>query len=127
MFCGSLPVLRSTDTRSRSPGWSTVAVTWSGPVAWGTRCTERSGPSAVTPTRIVPFASAVAVAGILATHPVRRFEAFKRPPAFSAGSSGAFTTAHLASGNSSGRWQFWTAAVDEWRSAPQPVTCCAWC
>jgi tetratricopeptide (TPR) repeat protein len=29
-----------------------------------------------------------------------------------------FTRAHLFSGNGSGRWQFWTAAGDEWRSAP---------
>jgi hypothetical protein len=29
-----------------------------------------------------------------------------------------FIRAHLLSGNGSGRWQFWTAAADEWRSAP---------
>jgi hypothetical protein len=60
----------------------------------------------------------VAVGGLLASHPSRRFETFKQPPAKAHYSSADFTKAHLLSGNGSGRWQFWGAAVDEWRSEP---------
>jgi O-antigen ligase len=60
----------------------------------------------------------VVVAGIAAAHPVRQFEAFKRPLAAAQVSQSNFATAHLLSGNGSGRWQFWTAAVDQFESAP---------
>lgn len=60
----------------------------------------------------------VVVAGIAAAHPVRQFEAFKRPLAAAQVSQSNFATAHLLSGNGSGRWQFWTAALDEFKSAP---------
>ena len=63
-------------------------------------------------------ATAIVLGGVAAAHPLGRFDAFKRPPAHAAAAPGDFTRAHLLSGNSSGRWQFWTAAVDEWRSAP---------
>lgn len=61
------------------------------------------------------LAIAVAAAAV-AAHPVRRFDEFKQLPQFAGASN--FTTAHLTSGSGSGRWQFWTAAVDEFRSAP---------
>src|SRR4051794_41847839 len=49
----------------------------------------------------------------------RAAEAFPRPPVVT-GSRGGGDAAgeHLLSGSSSGRWQFWTAALDEFRSAP---------
>ena len=53
----------------------------------------------------------VAVAGVFAA--VHGLRDFTRPP----GAGGTVGT-HLASGGSSGRWQFWTAAVDEFRSSP---------
>jgi len=61
--------------------------------------------------------AALLIAGLVAAHPLRRFEEFKQPPNFPSRSND-FTRAHLLSANGSGRWQFWTAASDEWRSAP---------
>jgi O-antigen ligase len=50
---------------------------------------------------------------------VERFRTFKAPPGEQeAIERGDFVTQHLLSGSGSGRWQFWTAAVDEWREAP---------
>jgi len=74
--------------------------------------------------RIVNWASvlvallAVVVALILA-HPVERLRAFKAPPA-GAGAieRGDFVRQHLLSGGGSGRWQFWSAAVEQWRHTP---------
>jgi O-antigen ligase len=59
-----------------------------------------------------------AVIGAAASHPVARFHAFKRPIPTDQIQSGSFANAHLLSGNGSGRWQFWKAAVDEFESAP---------
>jgi hypothetical protein len=60
-------------------------------------------------------ALAVVVAVVLAD-PVSRFETFKTPPPeLDAIERGDFVTAHLLSGGGSGRWQFWTAAVDQSR------------
>jgi hypothetical protein len=59
-----------------------------------------------------------ALAGIAASNPVERFETFKAPPGELRGAESDFIKAHLLSGNGSGRWQFWTAAVDEFETAP---------
>jgi hypothetical protein len=60
----------------------------------------------------------VAAAGIVTAHPVERFETFKRPPGGSqAIERGDFARQHLLSSSGSGRWQFWEAAVDQWRDA----------
>jgi hypothetical protein len=65
--------------------------------------------------------TAVAVVAVLAVvvaaDPVARAEAFTDPPAFS-GEETDFVEQHLLSGNGSGRWQFWAAAIDQWRGDP---------
>jgi tetratricopeptide (TPR) repeat protein len=74
----------------------------------------RPGP---TTSRIAAFAAVVAVLGtIVVSNPADRFEAFKRSPE-EAGAidPGNFASAHLLSGNGRGRWQFWSAAIDQWR------------
>ena len=48
---------------------------------------------------------------------MRKFEQFKSPIA-AAGSHGNFTTSHLVSSSGSGRWQFWSAAVSQFRAHP---------
>ena len=58
----------------------------------------------------------VAVAIVLA-HPVAKFDAFKSNSA-STGASGTVTTTHLLSSSGSGRWQFWGAAIDQFRAHP---------
>ena len=60
---------------------------------------------------------AAAVVGVAAADPVERAEAFTDTPVFS-GQEDDFVKAHLLSGNGSGRWQFWGAALDQWRESP---------
>jgi O-Antigen ligase len=74
----------------------------------------------VRPPRLVgPVAVAAVAVGILVVvllaHPADRFAAFKQLPG--GDQQQGFVSAHLLSGSGSGRWQFWTAAVDEWKSA----------
>jgi hypothetical protein len=68
--------------------------------------------------RIVVGVTLLAVVGtVVALHPVRRFDDFKQVPS-SVSPGGDFVRSHLLSGNGSGRWQFWSAAVEEFKSAP---------
>lgn len=60
----------------------------------------------------------LALSSIAASDPVERFETFKRPPGELTQPQRDFVQAHLLSGNGSGRWQFWSAAVDEFESRP---------
>lgn len=65
---------------------------------------------------------AVTIVGIalvvITSHPVERFQNFKQIANVAGTEQGGFVRAHILSGSGSGRWQFWTAAVGEWRSAP---------
>jgi len=81
---------------------------------WG----DRRAPSRRTGRMLVIAACVVVVLAAVAAHPIRRFDAFRQPPATGQVTSPNFATAHLLSGNGSGRWQFWSAAVHEWASAP---------
>ena len=59
------------------------------------------------------------VAGIALADPVERFHDFKQVPVSAAGPGEEdFVRAHLLSGNGSGRWQFWTVAVEAWKEHP---------
>ena len=73
-----------------------------------------------TAGRVVAGVATLAlVAGIVASDPVQRFETFTASPEeLEALDSGDFVTAHLLSGSGSGRWQFWTAAIDQGRENP---------
>ena len=59
-----------------------------------------------------------AVGAIVAVDPPERFDRFKQAPGGSGGAEGGFTESHLLSGGGSGRWQFWSAAVDEYETRP---------
>jgi tetratricopeptide (TPR) repeat protein len=61
---------------------------------------------------------AAALAGVVATDPIERFESFKRPPSEVKDPRRDLVTGHLLSVNSSGRWQYWEAALDEFESRP---------
>jgi O-antigen ligase len=64
-------------------------------------------------------AVAVLAAGAAAYDPVDKFETFKKPSGPDVGLvEGDFTRSHLISSTGSGRWQLWTAAVDEWETKP---------
>jgi O-antigen ligase len=59
------------------------------------------------------------VAGIAAFDPGAKFDDFKRPPGEAkAYKEGDFTRSHLLSSTSTGRWQLWSSAKDEWQTRP---------
>jgi hypothetical protein len=75
-----------------------------------------------TPPRVIGIAVAVAIVGvavvaIVASHPVAKFDDFKSNSA-STTSHATVTESHLLSSSGSGRWQFWGAAVSEFRAHP---------
>src|SRR5256714_9850017 len=91
-----------------------TALVWAGLAGFGRRLS--------TPPRAVGVAVAVAfgvlaVVALVALHPVRRFDEFKNNSGL-VGSHGTPTTNHLLSTSGSGRWQFWSAAVSEFRAHP---------
>jgi hypothetical protein len=63
------------------------------------------------------IAGTLVAAGIASAHPVRAFETFRAPPAALDASARA-EQSHLLSGGGSGRWQFWSAAVDQFEANP---------
>lgn len=57
--------------------------------------------------------------GVIASHPVRQFQTFKRSPLeFKSVSTANFANAHLLNGRGNGRWQFWGSALKEWEGHP---------
>jgi hypothetical protein len=62
--------------------------------------------------------AAVAIAAVVAVHPVRRFDEFRGNVHHSGSPGQTFTQTHLLSSSGSGRWQFWTAAVSEFKAHP---------
>ena len=60
----------------------------------------------------------LAIVAIVLAHPVAKFDAFKNPNSASPGSSATQTQNHLLSSSGSGRWQFWSAAVSQFRAHP---------
>jgi O-Antigen ligase/Tetratricopeptide repeat len=59
-----------------------------------------------------------ALVGVAASDPVDRFETFKAPPEEVPIEETDFVRAHLLSGNGSGRWQFWDAALEAFADHP---------
>ena len=89
-----------------------TALVWAGLAELGRRL-----PS---PPRAVGRATAVAlvvlvVAAIVVAHPIAKFDAFKSKPPVG---STQDTLNHLLNSSGSGRWQFWSAAVSEFRAHP---------
>jgi hypothetical protein len=60
----------------------------------------------------------VLVGAVVASNPGDRIRTFKAPPAAPLSAGGGFTQSHLFSGGGNGRWQFWSAAVDEFDAHP---------
>jgi hypothetical protein len=96
-----------------------VCAATAGLFAFGERVLGPYRPSRRAGRLLLIAAVSASVAGVLLSHPVRRFEEFKVVPAQNEPLRGSsFVRAHLLSGSGSGRWQFWAAAGDEWKSAP---------
>jgi O-Antigen ligase len=111
-----------TSGAARSQGWRTAVVLAAICTATSAlhRATARARPRMPTLSPGARIASAAALVAVLVVavalaHPVRRFEHFKQVPTSVPVSGG---TTHLLSGGGNGRWQFWGAAIDEFRSAP---------
>ena len=63
---------------------------------------------------LVGVAAVVVVAGLMLSHPIRRFDDFKRPP----GNQSHEIQGHLLSSSGSGRWQLWGEAIREFETRP---------
>lgn len=91
-------------------------------VTFGLGCRLLGGrirPSRTTGRVAAGVATLALVAGMVASDPVQRFKTFKASPEeLAALDSGDLVTAHLLSGSGSGRWQFWSAAIDQGRENP---------
>jgi hypothetical protein len=61
--------------------------------------------------------AAVVAAGIVASNPGDRLSHFRDPPP-SGQTSSSYTSTHLTSAGGSGRYQFWSAAIDEFEAHP---------
>ena len=89
-------------------------------LAWA--AVAEAGRKLPSPPRPVGQATAVAlvvlaIAAIVLAHPAAKFHEFKSVAAI-ANTHGTNTTNHLLNSSGSGRWQFWTAAVSEFRARP---------
>jgi O-Antigen ligase len=91
-----------------------TALVWAGLAELGTRLPTPSGRVGRV-TAIVLVVLAVAVVAV--SHPIAKFDSFKSNPTI-ANTHGTATTDHLLSSSGSGRWQFWSAAVSEFRAHP---------
>jgi O-Antigen ligase len=60
----------------------------------------------------------VGIGGLIAAHPATRINEFKAPPPVETTPGAIPVDTHLSSGNGSGRWQFWSAALDEFSEHP---------
>jgi O-Antigen ligase len=88
-------------------------------IVWtaGTILLQGRLPASVTLERAaVVLVVVVTVVGIAVSRPVHRFHEFKALP--NTAKTGNLVTNHLTSTSGSGRWQLWTAALDEFRAHP---------
>jgi tetratricopeptide (TPR) repeat protein len=69
-------------------------------------------------TALAALGIVAVLAGVIAADPVERFESFKRPPTEVKDPDRELVTGHLLSANSSGRWQYWESAIDQFESRP---------
>jgi hypothetical protein len=91
-----------------------LALVWLGLSELGSRIPT---PPRTVGRAAVAVAVLLAVAAVVASHPIRKFDEFKKVTI--AGQTGSTaTTAHLLGTSGSGRWQFWSAAISEFRAHP---------
>jgi hypothetical protein len=88
-----------------------TALVWAGLTELGNRLP--SPPRRVGQATAAALVALVVVAIVLA-HPIAKFDAFKSKPP----TQGTDTLTHLLNSSGSGRWQFWGAAISEFRAHP---------
>jgi hypothetical protein len=89
-----------------------TALVWAGLNELGRRV---SPPSRRVGQAIAVACVGVIVAAVVLAHPIAKFDAFKKPPALAHTQD---TTNHLLNSSGSGRWQFWSAAVSQFKAHP---------
>jgi len=92
---------------------ATAGAVWAVAPAWIARVTL---PRAAGRFLVGAIAVAAALA-VVAAHPAERWREFTAPPV-AAAQQRDFVESHLLSSNGNWRWQYWTAAVDQFRTHP---------
>lgn len=87
-----------------------LALAWLGLDELGRRLPTPPRRVAVATVSIV---TVLVIAAFVAAHPIRKFDEFKSVPV-----AAQMTTDHLLATSGSGRWQFWSAALTEFRAHP---------
>jgi hypothetical protein len=87
-----------------------TALVWAGVTELGKRVPS---PPRIAGQVTVAAVVLLAIVAIVLAHPVAKFDNFKRNPPI-----GNQTTNHLLNSSGSGRWQFWGAAVSEFKAHP---------
>jgi hypothetical protein len=75
-------------------------------------------PSVRVGVAVATVTLAAGVALVAVSHPREKLAAFTRPPTLATVSQPNFVQAHLLSAGGGGRWQFWRAAVAEFKGRP---------
>jgi hypothetical protein len=91
-----------------------TSLVWLGLMELGKRLptpSHRAGQS------IAIAAAVLIVLAIVLSHPVAKFDAFKSNTSGATGTN-TVTTTHLLSSSGSGRWQFWAAAISQFKDHP---------
>ncbi|HEV7846236.1 MAG TPA: O-antigen ligase family protein [Thermoleophilaceae bacterium] len=73
---------------------------------------------AAVPRLAWPILAVVVVAGVIAANPAERVRAFTAAPPTQEAPGAAAVGDHLSSAGGSGRWQFWEAAIGQWKEHP---------
>jgi O-antigen ligase len=73
---------------------------------------------AALPKLVWALLAVVVIVGVIAADPAERWHTFKAAPPAQEAPGAAQVGSHLSSGGGSGRWQFWSAAADQWREHP---------
>jgi O-Antigen ligase len=92
-----------------------TAAVWVGLVELGRRL---PAPPPVAGWAVTGLIVLTAVVGIVLSHPITKFNAFRHNTSSSAGSNSSYITQHLLSSSGSGRWQFWSAAGSQFQAHP---------
>jgi hypothetical protein len=95
-----------------------VAIATGALFALGSRVLADFRPGRTAGRVLVAAVTLALFVGATASHPRDRLATFKQSPGTAASGSDGVAGVHLLSSSGTGRWQFWSAALDEWRSAP---------
>jgi len=79
---------------------------------------DRAHPPRRLGQALVVLIALLLMVGLVASHPVRRFEQFKHNVQPEAVNPSNYTAEHLLGSGGNGRWQLWSAAGDQWQRHP---------